>query len=171
MHLSISCTTRPKRPDETEGMAYHFLSPERFRELIEQGAFLEYASVHGNMYGTRASDVESVLARGDDLLLEIDWQGARQVAEKMSDVCRIFILPPSIGELRRRLQQRGQDRSDIIEQRMTAAQEEIMHADDAEFRIINSDFERSLDELKAVVCAHRLRGRLIMEAEDDQQER
>jgi len=167
LHLSISCTTRPKRPGEIEGEAYYFLSAGEFRDQVAQGAFLEYASVHENMYGTRSRDVETMLAEGNDVLLEIDWQGARQVADKMPGVCRVFILPPSIEELRRRLLRRGQDSSEIIERRMAGAQEEIMHADDAEFRIINCDFGQSMDDLKAIVRAHRLRARLAGEVETD----
>jgi len=138
-----------------------------FRPRLKEGAFLEHALVHGNMYGTRSSDIESMLARGYDILLEIDWQGARQVAEKMSDVCRVFVLPPSLGELRHRLQQRGQDNADVIERRVLAAREESRHEDEAEFRIINLDFGQSLNDLKSIVQAHRLRGQLIKEVETD----
>jgi len=157
LRLSVSCTTRTKRPGEIEGQAYHFISLKEFQQQAAQGAFLERASVHGNLYGTRLSDVETVLAKGHDLLLEIDWQGAQQVAEKLPDVCRVFILPPSMEELQCRLQNRGQDSADIIEQRLIAAHAEINHADEAEFLIINKDFNQSLDNLRAIVHAHRLR--------------
>ncbi|MFQ5355052.1 MAG: guanylate kinase [Mariprofundaceae bacterium] len=165
LHLSVSCTTRTKRPGEIEAKDYHFLSEADFQAQVKEGAFLEYALVHGNMYGTRSSDIESMLARGYDVLLEIDWQGACQVAEKMSNVCRIFVLPPSLSELRHRLQQRGQDNADVIERRVLAAREESRHEDEAEFRIINLDFGQSLNDLKSIVRAHRLREQLVKEVE------
>jgi len=163
LSLSISCTTRSKRSGETEGNDYHFIGEGQFQTLISERAFLEYASVHGNMYGTRSEDVEIELARGHSVLLEIDWQGARQVAEKSPDLCRIFILPPSIEELRHRLQLRGQDSIEVIERRLAAAHKEISHANEAEFLIINSDFNHSLEDLRAITHAHRLRLPLVTE--------
>ncbi|OIQ01072.1 MAG: guanylate kinase [Zetaproteobacteria bacterium CG2_30_46_52] len=151
LHLSISCTTRNPRPGEKNGREYHFLDKETFEAQKNQGDFLESAFVHGNYYGTRQSDVEKVLASGLDVLLEIDWQGAAQVAEKIPSSKRIFILPPSIETLRARLTKRGQDDARIIENRVLAAQVEINHAHEAQHQIVNDDFERALTELKALV--------------------
>lgn len=115
--------------------------------LVDQGAFLEWANVHGNCYGTRRSDVEALLDGGYDVLLEIDWQGAAQVAERMEHVVRVFILPPSMDELRRRLVRRGHDTPEVIEARMRAASEEIAHAGEADLQLVNDDFDRALAAL------------------------
>lgn len=147
LHLSISCTTRAPRPGEKDGREYHFLSLEDFKKQKDNGAFLESALVHHNYYGTRQSDVEALLKQGKDVLLEIDWQGAAQVAEKMPSATRIFILPPSIEVLRQRLTQRGQDDSNVIEQRVAAAQAEIDHAHEAQHQIINDNFDDALAAL------------------------
>jgi len=151
LKLSISCTTRPPRPGEQHGREYHFLSSEDFQQQRDKQAFLEWAEVHGNFYGTRQRDVESLLEQGFDVLLEIDWQGAAQVAKKMPDSQRIFILPPSIECLRERLLARNQDDEATIEQRVAAAEAEISHAHEAHHQIINDSFEQALQELKALV--------------------
>lgn len=151
LHLSISCTTRKPRPGEENGREYHFLDKATFDAQQQHGDFLESAFVHGNFYGTRQSDVEKVLASGWDVLLEIDWQGAAQVAEKIPSSKRIFILPPSIEALRDRLTKRGQDDATIIARRVLAAQIEINHAAEAQHQIVNDDFESALKELKALV--------------------
>lgn len=148
--LSISCTTRQPRPGERDGCEYRFLTVETFDQQRQQGGFLEWANVHGNRYGTRQADVESELGQGRDVLLEIDWQGARQVAEKIPGAVRIFILPPSLQELRRRLAGRGQDDEATVDRRMAAAEEEISHAGEAAYQVVNDDFERALSELKGI---------------------
>ncbi len=147
MALAISATTRAPRPGEQNGREYHFLDRRIFERQRDQGAFLEWAHVHGQLYGTRKADVESMLAAGRDVLLEIDWQGAAQVAEKMPQAIRIFILPPSIEVLRERLQQRGQDDMATIERRVAAAEAEMAHAGEAACRIVNDDFEQALQQL------------------------
>lgn len=153
LRLSVSCTTRAPRPGEKDGREYHFLSRDEFERLRQEGAFLESAEVHGNLYGTRKSDVEAMLAAGSDVLLEIDWQGAAQVAEKMPDACRIFILPPSIEELRRRLSGRGQDDAEVVARRVAAAEAEMAHAHEAQHQIVNEDFDASLAELERIVSS------------------
>jgi len=155
LRLSISCTTRTPRPGESDGVQYHFLSRETFESQVDAGAFLEWANVHGNLYGTRKSDVEAALSSGDDILLEIDWQGAAQVAGKIADACRIFILPPSIETLRQRLTARGQDDAAVVEKRVAAAASEMEHAHEARFRIVNDDFDTALKELDAVYINNR----------------
>jgi len=151
LNLSISCTTRTPRPGEKDGREYHFLSLSDFEAQKEKGAFLESALVHHNFYGTRQSDVESLLNQGKDVLLEIDWQGAAQVAEKIPAATRIFILPPSIEVLRERLTHRGQDDSSVIEQRVAAAQAEMDHAHEAQYQIINDNFDDALATLISLV--------------------
>ncbi len=155
LHLSISCTTRKPRPGEVDGVQYHFLSRDAFEKQVEAGSFLEWANVHGNLYGTRRSDVEEALANGDDILLEIDWQGAAQVAERIQDACRIFILPPSTEELRVRLTARGQDDVSVVERRVAAAESEMAHAHEAHFQIVNDDFNQALDKLYALYADNR----------------
>jgi guanylate kinase len=150
LKLSISCTTRSPRPGEVDGREYHFLGIREFERLRNEGAFLESAKVHGNYYGTRASDVETMLAQGFDVLLEIDWQGAEQVAARCPECRRIFILPPSLAALRQRLENRGQDDARIIGARVTAAGEEMAHADEAHFQVINDDFDQALNDLLAI---------------------
>ncbi len=152
IRLSVSCTTRPPRPGEQDGREYHFLSREEFIAQRESGAFLESAEVHGNLYGTRQADVEAMLAEGFDVLLEIDWQGAAQVAERMPQAVRIFILPPSVEELRRRLSRRGQDDPEVVERRVAAAEAEMAHAGEAHHRIVNEDFDASLAALERIVA-------------------
>jgi len=155
LQLSISCTTRSPRPGEEDGVQYHFLSRELFETEVESGAFLEWANVHGNLYGTRRSDVESALASGKDILLEIDWQGAAQVAKKIKDAYRIFILPPSIEELRVRLTSRGQDSDEIVQRRVAAAESEIAHAHEAHSQIVNDDFDQALEKLCGLYVNNR----------------
>jgi len=131
-----------------DGREYHFLSPDDFISQRDSGAFLEWAHVHGNLYGTRQADVERMLAADADVLLEIDWQGAQQVAEKMPSATRVFISPPSLDELRRRLIARGQDDIEVVERRVAVAQSEMDHASEAQHQIINDDFD---DTLKALL--------------------
>ncbi|OIO74226.1 MAG: guanylate kinase [Zetaproteobacteria bacterium CG1_02_53_45] len=147
LNLSVSCTTRNPRPGEINGREYHFLSRKMFESQRDQGAFLEWANVHGNMYGTRQSDVEAMMAVGSNVLLEIDWQGAAQVAEKIPAAVRVFILPPSLDELRRRLTSRAQDAADVVSLRVAAAEEEMSHAGEAHFQVINDNFDTALERL------------------------
>jgi len=147
LRLAISATTRAPRPGEKNGREYYFLDRQTFEQQRDQGAFLEWAHVHGQLYGTRRADVEHMLVAGKDVLLEIDWQGAAQVAEKMPQAIRIFILPPSIDILRERLRQRGQDDAATIERRVAAAETEMAHAGEAAFRIVNDDFGQALQQL------------------------
>jgi len=155
LKLSVSTTTRTPRPGDECGKHYFFLSQEDFESEKQNNNFLEYAFVHGNWYGTRIADIESLLLSGLDVLLEIDWQGARQVAEKYPDVCRIFILPPSIEALRERLTSRRQDHADVIERRIKVATDEMTHASEADFRIINDKFDDALQELVHIYHAHK----------------
>jgi len=148
--LSTSCTTRDPRPGETDGREYHFLSKASFEGQRDDGAFLEWANVHGNLYGTRKSDVEAALDDGRDILLEIDWQGAAQVAEQVPHAHRIFILPPSIEVLRERLTSRGQDDDEVINRRVAAAESEMEHAGEAHYRIVNDRFDDALEQLQAI---------------------
>ena len=151
LKLSISCTTRAPRPGEVDGREYHFLDLENFEKQKDAGAFLEWAKVHDNYYGTRQADVEAVLMKGDDVLLEIDWQGAAQVAEKMPETVRIFILPPSIETLRERLMARGQDDVLVVERRVAAAEAEMIHANEAHYQVVNDDFNNALQILGQLV--------------------
>lgn len=149
--LSVSCTTRTHRPGEVDGREYHFLSLTDFVAQRQTGLFLEWANVHGHLYGTRQSDVKAKLAEGNDVLLEIDWQGARQVAEKMPETIRVFILPPSLDDLRRRLIVRGQDDAHTVANRVAAADEEMSHADEAHYQIMNINFDQALLELEDII--------------------
>ncbi|TVP89185.1 MAG: guanylate kinase [Pseudomonadaceae bacterium] len=156
LHVSVSHTTRPQRPGEIDGVNYHFTDREHFLAQVEQGDFLEHAEVFGNLYGTAQSTVEKTLAEGVDLILEIDWQGAQQVRKKLPHACSIFILPPSREALRERLDQRGQDASEVIDQRMAQATEEMRHFSEYDYVVINDDFNTALDDLRAILRAGRL---------------
>ena len=151
--LSVSCTTRPPRAGDIDGGDYHFLRLDEFETRKQAGEFLECAFVHGNWYGTRESDVEAMLEAGSNVLLEIDWQGAAQVAEKLPEACRIFILPPSPDVLRARLVARGLDDPSVIERRLNAAEAEMAHAKEAKCRIVNEIFDDALAELLAIYRA------------------
>jgi guanylate kinase len=157
IRLSVSFTTRAPRPGEAHGREYHFVSREDFAARKARGEFLETAEVHGNWYGTSRAWIEQQLAHGSDVLLEIDWQGAQQVRRHFPQTVGVFILPPSLEALRARLEQRGQDRPEVIEQRLAAARSEMLHAPEFDFVIINERFEQALAELAAVVTATRLR--------------
>ncbi|AKE51153.1 guanylate kinase [Kangiella geojedonensis] len=157
LKLSISHTTRPQRPGETDGQDYHFVSVEDFEQMLEQESFLEHAEVFGNYYGTSRVWLESQLKLGHDVVLEIDWQGARQVRSLMPECRSIFILPPSQEELHNRLTGRGQDSEEVIQSRMAAAHREIKHYDEYDYLVINDDFESACTELSAIFTARRLR--------------
>ena len=155
--LSISHTTRPPRPGDVDGEHYHFVNRGVFERLVANGAFLEHAEVFGNLYGTSRSAVEPVLAQGRDVLLEIDWQGARQVRKVMPDCVSIFILPPSREELERRLPTRAADSAVTIARRLAESVEEIAHVDDFDYVVVNDQFADALGDLRAIVATRRLR--------------
>jgi guanylate kinase len=155
--LSVSHTTRPPRPGETDGREYYFVTVEEFMGRRALGEFLESAEVHGNFYATSRVWIEDRLRAGTDVLLEIDWQGARQIKARFPHAVGIFILPPSIDALEARLLKRGQDSAQVISRRLLAAGSEIAHAPDFDYVIINVDFAAALAQLAAVVTATRLR--------------
>lgn len=155
--LSVSHTTRSRRAGEQDGVDYHFVDTPTFDAMVEQRAFLEHARVFDHQYGTSRAVVDERLAAGYDVLLEIDWQGARQVRCAIADAVAIFILPPSREALRERLQDRGQDASDVIARRMAAAVEEMSHHADADYILINDDFDEALTNLASIVRAGRVR--------------
>ncbi|AUL47132.1 guanylate kinase [Bordetella trematum] len=155
--LSISCTTRAPRPGEQDGREYRFVSKEDFLAQREAGMMLEWAEVHGNYYGTPRDRIDEAIAAGRDVLLEIDWQGARQVRQRYPQAIGVFILPPSIEELESRLKARGQDSEQVISRRLLAAGGEIAHAPECEYVIINQEFSVALSELLQIISAARLR--------------
>lgn len=155
--LSVSCTTRAARAGERDGVHYHFLARETFLAAVERGDFLEHAEVFGNLYGTRESDVRAALEGGQDLILEIDWQGARQVRARFADAVGIFVLPPSIAVLEERLRRRGTDAEEVIAQRMAQARAELEHYGEYDYLVVNDDFEQALDTLVAITRAERQR--------------
>lgn len=148
--VSVSYTTRAPRTDELPGRDYHFVDRDRFEAMRRAGEFLESAVVFGNGYGTGAADVERLRAAGHDVVLEIDWQGARQVRARVPDTVSVFVLPPSRALLRERLTARGTDSDDVIERRMQAASDEIEHWREYDYVVVNDDFERALADLEAV---------------------
>jgi guanylate kinase len=155
--LSVSATTRAPRSGETEGKDYRFVSKADFAAMQQNDLLLEWAEVHGNFYGTPRDQIDQATQQGRDVLLEIDWQGARQVKRLFTQTIGIFILPPSIQVLEQRLQQRGQDSPEVIARRIEAASEEISHAPECEYVIINQDFRIALAELTEVIAVARLR--------------
>ncbi|REJ62853.1 MAG: guanylate kinase [Proteobacteria bacterium] len=154
--VSVSHTTRPKRPGEVDGINYHFVSVAEFNDLKEQGGFFEWAQVFDNFYGTSKQGVIKQLNQGMDVILEIDWQGAAQVKQHMPDAVTIFILPPSTAALRERLTGRGQDDSSVIERRMQSARDEISHYGEADYVVLNDRFETALIDLQAIIKSQRL---------------
>ena len=157
IRLSVSYTTRGARPGEHEGVHYHFIDPARFDALRAQGEFLEHAHVHGHWYATSASWLRAQVATGQDVLLEIDWQGAAQVRRIMPDSVQVFILPPSLEVLQERLEKRGQDSAEVIHRRLAGAREEMRRWQDFDYVIINQDFATAVDDLTAIVRAARLK--------------
>ena len=155
--LSVSYTTRPPRPGEVDGRDYRFVGKEEFLRLRDGGELLEWAEVHGNYYGTSRTWIETQLQQDRDVLLEIDWQGARQVRRMFPHAVSIFILPPSLEALEARLRGRGTDSEATIARRLAAAREEMRHVEEFDYAIINDRLERAIDELTAVVRAARLR--------------
>ena len=156
VHLSISYTTRSPRPGEQDGREYHFVDTVAFQAMVARHEFLEWAEVHGNFYGTSQKWIAGELAAGHDVLLEIDWQGAQQVRKLFPQAIGIFILPPSMEELTRRLTGRGTDSADVIARRLAAAQAEMRHVGEFDYVIINDQLAQALEDLLAVVRASRL---------------
>jgi guanylate kinase len=157
IELSISYTTREPRRGEEDGVDYHFVDRATFQEMTARGDFLESAEVHGNFYGTSQAWISERTAQGRDILLEIDWQGAQQVRRLMPTAIGVFILPPSLDALRRRLTARGQDSSEVIDRRLANAREEIGHVEEFDYVIINQTFEVAVVDLVSIVRAQRLR--------------
>jgi guanylate kinase len=158
IQLSVSCTTRAKRPSETEGVDYRFIDTPTFRSMIERGEFLEHARVFGHYYGTPRAPVEAALQGGRDMLFDIDWQGTQQLKEKgREDLVTVFILPPSTRDLEKRLITRAQDSPDIVARRMAKAADEMSHWAEYDYVIINRDIATSLIQLKSILTAERLK--------------
>ncbi|HVV65266.1 MAG TPA: guanylate kinase [Rhizomicrobium sp.] len=161
--LSVSATTRPRRPNEVEGRDYFFVSPEEFERWVAKDAFLEHAVVFDHRYGTPKGPVEDALVSGRDVLFDVDWQGAQQMKEKArEDLVSVFVLPPSHAELERRLKERAQDADEVVARRMAKAASEISHWPEYDYVIVNRDIERALAQIKAILEAERARrSRLI----------
>ena len=157
LRLSVSYTTRAPRPGEANGREYHFVDDKTFIAMLERGEFLESAEVHGYRYGTSQAVIREALARGQDLVLEIDWQGAQQVRKLHEECVGIFVLPPSVAELERRMRARGQDTDAVIRRRLDSAEEEISHAPEFDYVIINKDFDEAKKDLQAIMRVERLR--------------
>jgi guanylate kinase len=155
LKISISYTTRAPRAGERDGVDYHFVDEATFRRMRERGEFLESAEVHGNFYGTAKQVILDAVARGEDLILEIDWQGAQQVRRLYPHAVGVFILPPTIEELERRMRSRGQDADAVIRRRLANAREELAHAGEFKYAIINKDFETARQELAAIIARER----------------
>ena len=156
--LSVSVTTRPRRGSEIDGIHYHFRSRREFEILRDNDELLEWAEVHGNFYATPREPAERAMAEGRDMLFDIDWQGAKQLKEKMrGDIVSIFILPPSMAELKGRLMRRAEDQEAVIEKRLKNAREEMEHWTDYDFVVVNDDLDRAFNEVVAIVTAERLR--------------
>jgi guanylate kinase len=154
---SISHTTRPKRPGEQEGEHYHFVEKAEFHEILAHGDFLEHAEIFGNLYGTAHTQISQRLAEGLDLLLTIDWQGARQVCALFPDAISIFLLPPSVTALQQRLDHRKQDAANVIEKRLQGMSEEVSHYGEFQYLVVNDVFDEALADLQAIVRATRLK--------------
>lgn len=155
--VCISHTTRPKRQGERDGIDYHFVERAEFERMVAAGEFLEHARVFGHYYGTSKAAATHELESGKDVVLEIDWQGARQIRSLIPEAVSIFIVPPSLDELRQRLERRGQDDGTAIQRRMREAIEEVSHLAEYDYLVVNDDFHRALADLQAVVRSERLR--------------
>ncbi len=156
--LSVSATTRPRRGSEIDGVHYHFVSKRDFERLRDSDAMLEWAEVHGNFYGTPREPAEVAMAEGRDMLFDIDWQGAVQLRQKVpADIVSIFILPPSMAELKSRLLRRAEDQEKVIAQRLKNAREELEHWGEYDYVVINSDLQQAFHEVQSIVIAERLR--------------
>jgi guanylate kinase len=162
LKLSISVTTRGRRPSEVEGVHYHFIAPSHFVAMRDAGELLEWAEVHGNLYATPRKPVEDALAGGRDVLFDIDWQGAEQLRRKMpADVVSVFILPPTMAELRARLHRRAEDADDVIERRLVNARTEIAQWTNFDYIVVNDDLQGAFDDLKCILTAERKRRQRI----------
>lgn len=158
IRMSVSVTTRPMRPGEVDGRDYHFVDRPAFDRMVEEGAFMEWATVFGHCYGTPKAQIKAGLREGHDFLFDIDWQGTQQLYQKAeTDVVRVFLLPPSVGELRRRLTGRGTDSADVISARMARAQAEISHWDGYDYVVINDDIDACFAQVLQILAAERLR--------------
>jgi len=157
LRLSVSHTTRGARPGEQDGTHYHFVDRARFEAMVAAGEFLEHARVFDNLYGTAERSVRDVLGANFDVVLEIDWQGARQVRARFPEAVSVFIVPPSVEALRQRLSGRGQDSAEIIDRRMRDARSELSHFGEYDYLVVNDDFDEALADLRAIVGAERLR--------------
>ena len=155
MYLSVSHTTRPPRPGEVDHVHYHFVTVDEFKNLIERQAFYEWAQVFDKYYGTSRELVQQALQNGQDVFLDIDWQGARQMRKREPEAKSIFILPPSLEELRQRLVKRAQDSEEVIANRMNKAQREISHYNEYDYCLINDDFDQTLNDLWSIINANR----------------
>ena len=155
--MSVSATTRPRRPGEKDGRDYHFVTPEQFEEMVAAGEFLEWAHVFGHRYGTLKREVVKAIEGGRDVLLDIDWQGTQQLKQVDPDIVRVFILPPSMKELERRLTRRGTDSEDVIRQRMDRATAEISHWAEYDYVLINNDAEKCRELVHTILKAERLK--------------
>jgi guanylate kinase len=156
--LSVSVTTRKQRPGEIDGRDYHFIDPSRFDDMVKKGQLLEWAQVFGHRYGTPRAPVEAALAQGRDVLFDIDWQGTQQLREKADrDLVSIFVLPPSIPDLERRLRSRAQDSDEVIHGRMAKAADEMSHWAEYDYVVINSDVDRAFAEVRSILAAERLK--------------
>ena len=158
VQLSVSATTRPQRPAEVDGRDYHFVDRKRFDEMVRKGEMLEWAEVFGNRYGTPRVPVEEALARGHDVLFDIDWQGTQQLRDKVSkDFVSVFLLPPSVPELERRLTTRAQDSDEVIRGRMAKASDEMSHWAEYDYVLLNHDLDETFAQLQAILTAERLK--------------
>ncbi|MDR2008746.1 MAG: guanylate kinase [Alphaproteobacteria bacterium] len=167
LEYSISATTREKRPSEVDGSSYYFKTKEAFYDLISKNAFIEYAEVFGNFYGTLVDDVEKRLSSGKDVLFDLDWQGATILKNKMpEDTLSIFVLPPSIAELERRIRSRKQDSEDVILYRMAKSRSEISHYYQYDYVVINDSLDVALQEIQAIILANRLKRDKLLNMED-----
>ena len=155
LSVSVSHTTRPMRPGEVDGVNYHFISKEAFIAAQKSGEFFEWAEVFGHFYGTAKTEVASRRAAGNDVILEIDWQGARQVKSLVESAVSIFVLPPSTDALRERLTGRGQDEASVIERRMQSARDEIIHYNEADFVVLNDVFDEALSDLESIIYSQQ----------------
>ncbi len=167
LRVSVSHTTRAMRPGEVDGIDYHFVEPAVFQKITDEGGFVEQAQVFDNFYGTAEATVRESLDTGQDLVLEIDWQGARQVRQRFPDCVSIFVAPPSLEALQSRLAGRGQDAPEIVARRMRDAQSELSHYPEYDYLVVNDRFDQALLELTAIVAAERLR--LVRQAERHRQ--
>jgi guanylate kinase len=156
--MSVSCTTRPPRPGEVDGKDYHFITVDTFHQMVEAKGFLEHAKVFDNYYGTPREPVEQVLRSGRDVLFDIDWQGTQQVRHNArEDLVSVFILPPSVAELERRLRNRAQDSDEVVKKRMAKAGDEMSHWPEYDYIIVNTDIDRSIAQVQAILEAERLK--------------